>query len=334
VTGVAAVQGRIAELQMRFAAMSPVPRPPVTASSAPSTTSSTAPAAATTSPFAAELLAQLSVAQPAAPSSRPTGGADVDGERIVASATKHLGVPYVWGGTDPATGLDCSGLVQHVYREAGIELPRVSRDQARAGRPVASLAEARPGDLVAFGSPVDHIGIYAGDGKMVVAPRRGDVVKVQDVYRTPTAIRRILPDPAVAAPAPRPAALTGSAPYAHLFAAAGAKHGVSSALLTAVARAESAFDPRAVSPAGAQGLMQFMPATARELGVDPFDPASAVDGAARLLRSHLDRFGSLELALAAYNAGPGAVSRYGGVPPFAETQRYVQKILADVGGAA
>ena len=80
-------------------------------------------------------------------------------------------------------------------------------------------------------------------------------------------------------------------------------------VLAAVAKTESAFDPNAVSHAGATGLMQFMPATAEEMGVDPLDPASAIDGAARYLTQNLRRFGSLELALAAYNAGPGRVAR-------------------------
>jgi soluble lytic murein transglycosylase-like protein len=73
--------------------------------------------------------------------------------------------------------------------------------------------------------------------------------------------------------------------------------------------------------------MQFMPATARGLGIDPTDPNQAIEGAARYLRQQLDRFGSLELAVAAYNAGPGAVARFGGVPPYAETRSYVTKVL-------
>lgn len=126
----------------------------------------------------------------------------------------------------------------------------------------------------------------------------------------------------------------GATPYDALFAAAGARHGVDPALLAAVARTESGLDPQAVSPAGAQGLMQLMPATAAGLGVtDSFDPAQAVDGAARLLRGHLDRFGSLPLALAAYNAGAGAVSRHGGIPPYPETQQYVQRVLSHLGAA-
>lgn len=128
---------------------------------------------------------------------------------------------------------------------------------------------------------------------------------------------------------------TVSGPYAALFEAAGAAHGVDPRLLAAVAQVESGMDPRAVSPAGARGLMQLMPATAAGLGVtDPFDPAQAIDGAARLLRSHLDRFGSVELALAAYNAGAGAVARHGGIPPYQETQAYVRRVLARYGAAS
>lgn len=124
-------------------------------------------------------------------------------------------------------------------------------------------------------------------------------------------------------------------PYADLFNAAGAKYGVSPKLLAAVAQVESEFNRRAVSPAGARGLMQIMPATARGLGVDPFDPAQAVDGAARILKANLKEFGSIDLALAAYNAGGGAVKKHRGIPPYAETQAYVPKVkaaLAALGG--
>lgn len=270
------------------------------------------------------------------------------GEAIVALASRELGVPYVWGGESRAEGgFDCSGLILHAYRQAGVEIPRVSRDQARAGEPVASLADAIPGDLVAFGEPVDHIGIYAGNGTMVVAPRTGDVVKIQEITRTPTAIRRIVPagttvaagtgaegasiQPAAAqAQAPTATALL-DVPFAEEINAAAARHGVDPRLLAAVARAESGFNPSAVSPAGARGLMQIMPATARELGVDPMDPAQAADGAARYLASQLDQFGSVELALAAYNAGPGNVRRYNGIPPFNETRTYVRRVMDFMG---
>jgi cell wall-associated NlpC family hydrolase len=273
-----------------------------------------------------------------------TGGGT--GDQVVAEARKYLGMPYVWGGSDPSQGgMDCSGLVQHVYEQFGVDLPRVSADQARAGTPVASMAEARPGDLIAWDNSgrnvgADHIAIYAGNGMMIEAPRTGLDIRMVPVPTTPDYIRRVLPEPAVgglapvAPPSGDPLAsgpLAG-APYADLFRAAGARYGVDPALLTAVARQESAFDPRAVSPAGAQGLMQLMPGTAAGLGVsDPFDPAQAVDGAARLLRDLLQRFGQLDLALAGYNAGPGAVLRYDGVPPYPETQNYVRSILGDLG---
>lgn len=99
-------------------------------------------------------------------------------------------------------------------------------------------------------------------------------------------------------------------------------------LVEAVIQVESGYNARAMSRKGARGLMQLMPATARDLGVsDVFDPDQNVGGGTRYLRSMLDSFGRLELALAAYNAGPTAVQRYGGVPPYAETRDYVSKVM-------
>ncbi len=326
-------------------------------------------------------------------------GAD-DGERAVALAASYTGVAYLWGGTDPDEGLDCSGLVQLVYRTLGVDLPRTSREQSRVGERVASLAQARPGDLVFFGSPVHHVGIYAGAGRMVDAPKRGQTVGVHKVWSDVTAIRRLTPEAgsgattttgATRAASPTgttttvnhllaatrgfgsaaPGGLLGSAgdhpvqlvappatvgsgatagtsraairpsvsaagdagwrsrPYADLFAAAGAKHGVDPALLSAIAKAESGYRASARSHAGAIGLMQIMPGTARDLGVDPSDPAEAVDGAARLVSRYLERYdGDAGRVLAAYNAGPGAVRRYDGVPPYAETRAYVRRVTA------
>jgi soluble lytic murein transglycosylase-like protein len=217
-----------------------------------------------------------------------------------------------------------------------------------AGRPVAGLADAKPGDVLAFNSPVDHVAIYLGDNKMIAAPKPGDHVKVQAVYEKPTHIRRIIE--AVPAGAVqdmsslRPAGLRGPAtagglagvPYADLFVKAGAKYGVSPKLLAAVAKVESGYNPEAVSKAGARGLMQLMPGTAKGLGVhDAFDPEQAVNGAAKMLHGLLTEFKSVPLALAAYNAGGGAVRKHGGIPPFSETQAYVpkvQKALAALGG--
>lgn len=107
------------------------------------------------------------------------------------------------------------------------------------------------------------------------------------------------------------------------------RHGLDPGLVVAVAGVESGFRPTAVSPKGAQGVMQLMPGTARDLGVtDPLNPAANVDGGTRYLRDLLARFdGDLSKALAAYNAGPGAVARHKGVPPYRETQDYVKKVL-------
>ena len=118
-------------------------------------------------------------------------------------------------------------------------------------------------------------------------------------------------------------------PYATEIDAAAKKYNVDPALLRGLIRQESNFNPNAGSPAGARGLTQLMPGTAAALGVDPSVPAQAIEGGAKYLRQQLDKFGNDPAkALAAYNAGPGAVQRYAGVPPYAETQNYVRKVLA------
>ena len=119
--------------------------------------------------------------------------------------------------------------------------------------------------------------------------------------------------------------------YEAIFDEASRTYGVSKSLLLAVAKQESNFDPNSVSHAGAQGIMQLMPGTAKTLGVkNAFDPYENIMGGAKLLRDNIRSFGSVPLALAAYNAGPGAVKKYGGVPPYKETQDYVKKIMADL----
>jgi soluble lytic murein transglycosylase-like protein len=128
------------------------------------------------------------------------------------------------------------------------------------------------------------------------------------------------------AAAPARAVPAHLAPLVELAARA---HGIDPALLAAVACAESGFDPRARSSAGARGLMQLMPARARALGItDLDDPAQSLDGGARYLRQQLDAFdGDLRLALAAYTTGPSAVQRHGGVPPYSQTLAYVPRVL-------
>jgi soluble lytic murein transglycosylase-like protein len=135
----------------------------------------------------------------------------------------------------------------------------------------------------------------------------------------------------------QPSVQTSSAsPFQSEIDAAAARNNLDPSLLASVIAQESGFDPNATSTAGAQGLMQLMPSTAASLGVtNPFDPTQSIDAGARYLRGQIDRFGGdVSLGLAAYNAGAGAVERYGGVPPYAETQHYVKEVLARAGSLA
>lgn len=120
---------------------------------------------------------------------------EVTGTDVVAASKKYIGVPYVWGGTNPATGMDCSGFTQRVFKDLGIEIPRVVSDQMRQGTPVASLAEAKPGDLlVSFGG--NHISIYLGNGKAIDAPVPGKTIQIRDAWEQHsnlTSIRRMVP---------------------------------------------------------------------------------------------------------------------------------------------
>jgi soluble lytic murein transglycosylase-like protein len=149
--------------------------------------------------------------------------------------------------------------------------------------------------------------------------------------------------PPRSAPGPAPAVVVaslGAGPASRSIGMqirdAAERYGLSEQLVAAVIRVESGFNPRAVSPKGAQGLMQLMPATASQLGVrDAFDIVENIDGGVRHLRGLIERFANnLPLALAAYNAGEKAVQQHGGIPPYPETEQYVARILGIVGGQA
>jgi len=176
---------------------------------------------------------------------------------------------------------------------------------------------------------------------MIDAPHTGTTVQVQQVDPDQVvAIRRVLPgagnDAATLADS------TGGGPtqmgnvsvpsqYAGTIEQAAAANGIPASLLAALLYHESRFEPGAVSSAGAEGIAQFMPATAAGLGVDPTDPTQSIEGAAQLLGSYTRQFGSYADALAAYDAGSSAVERYGGVPPYSETQAYVPAVLSLAG---
>lgn len=354
-SGVIAVQARIAAIQGRFGASGSFSSALSAASTAGGTTAGGTAAGETDAELAKSLgldpsvVAALAGGKSSSAPSASSGRTSSTANAVIAEAKKYLGVKYVWGGEDPS-GFDCSGLVQFVYKKFGVSLPRVSQDQAHAGRAI-SAADARPGDLVFFGKPATHVGIYLGDGKMLDAPNSRSVVRIEKLWSNVSGFRRVLPDSAFAAPAATaPAAASGSTgatggttaggavsalaaklpaagrQYAGAIVATANRHGLDPKLLAALVWTESNFNARAVSPAGARGLVQLMPATARGLGVDPMNPAQALDGGARYLKQQLSAFGRNDLALAAYNAGPSAVRRYGGIPPYRETQNYVSRV--------
>jgi soluble lytic murein transglycosylase-like protein len=172
-------------------------------------------------------------------------------------------------------------------------------------------------------------GLWALGLALVAAPATAQVIEVRPdagavTYAGPVVwsaegVRALQP---IAAP-------TSAGSVGEAIRIAAARHAVSPALVEAVAWQESRLNQRAVSPKGARGVMQLMPGTARELGVDAHDLAGNVEGGAAYLARMMNEFdGDLVKALAAYNAGPGAVKRHGGVPPYAETQGYVAAVLA------
>ncbi|MFN8025635.1 MAG: C40 family peptidase [Acidimicrobiia bacterium] len=174
-TNLTSVQQRITQIQGMLAR--------VEGKDTTTTASGTGASTATTKSFGASLAGATG-----------TSGATGKGAQVVKTAEQYLGVPYVYGGNEPSTGLDCSGLTKYVYQQFGIDLPRGSIAQAETGTPVASIADAKPGDLVfTYGDPDrtnGHVGIYVGDGKWIAAPYTGEVVKIENVPTEITAIRR------------------------------------------------------------------------------------------------------------------------------------------------
>ncbi len=195
--GIAALHARISAIHTQFVLPAPTAAAQASRPAGPS--------------FASSLDRALATGTGASTAASPTA------QRVLDIAKEWIGTPYVYGGNDPEKGLDCSGLVQQAFRRVGIELPRVTYDQVKQGTEVASIAEARPGDLIFKvgdrGQRVNgHVGIYLGDGKWIEAPYTGANVRITDVPTETTAIRRVIPD-AAAVPAasvsPAPAAAAG-----------------------------------------------------------------------------------------------------------------------------
>ncbi len=192
---------------------------------------------------------------------------------------------------------------------SGADADTATADLAAARSVSRSVASLPPAGRLPSENLLDRMDVYAlsPDAAKLALPRMVPPVMVEQV-RTGR-----LPMPA----------------WDGIIARASRLSGLEERLIAAVVRAESGFDVGAVSPKGARGPMQIMPATGQELGLaDPFDPQANVEAGSRYLRQQLDRFGSLELALAAYNAGPGNVERFQGVPPFAETRAFVSRVLS------
>jgi soluble lytic murein transglycosylase-like protein len=176
---------------------------------------------------------------------------------------------------------------------------------------------------------VPGAGIHKG-GKVVITNNSSSITATRFFGNIREALVTLKSTPVLAYQPYGSAVFDSNADAPALFKEAAQTHGVDPRLLVAIAHRESAMNPNATSRAGACGLMQLMPATARFLGIaNIFDPHENVFGAARYLRTLLDTFhGDLDLTLAAYNAGPGAVLRYKGVPPYRETRAYVKNVRA------
>jgi soluble lytic murein transglycosylase-like protein len=193
----------------------------------------------------------------------------------------------------------------------------------------ANLAVAGEYAVLASGSRL-HVDRHEANGATVRLYHDGgyvelDAASIKAIEEDE--IKPSVPQPTVPAPPPEAAQKRNSATPIELADAAADKYGLPRSLVRSVMAAESGFQPGAVSPKGAIGLMQLMPETARELGADPYDPAQNVDAGVRYLRALLEKYnGGLWHALAAYNAGTGAVEKYNGVPPYRETINYIGTI--------
>lgn len=228
------------------------------------------------------------------------------GNQIIAKAQQYLGTPYVSGGESLAEGgFDCSGLVQFVYDKVGISLNRTSQKQFTQGTPV-SKSNLQVGDLVFFkgaGGSADspgHVALYAGNDTIIESPKTGDVVKTSSLSRRSDYVgaRRIISGGSPS---------TSSVTYSDIINQAGSNFGVDPKLIAAIIEKESTWNPKAISSAGAKGLMQLIDGTAKSMGVsDSFNPYENIMGGTKYLSQLIHKYG-LEKGVGLYNTG-----EYGG----------------------
>ena len=282
-------------------------------------------------------------------------------EKIYQELQSHLGTDYVYGGSSPETGFDCSGLVQYCYGKFGISLPRVAKDQALCGTHV-EYADMMAGDLVFFKKPnaeVHHVGVYIGNNQYIHAPQTGDVVKISDLSTRSDfyEARRVFKVKESSNDNNSPGssdssgssdstnnsqndkrlytALPNNTDLVDIFYRVESETGVDAILLASIAMTESHMDPNAVSGAGASGLCQFMPKTFTDLGFDIsmiFDPYTNVLACAHYI-SELYGYScitNVQDMLTAYNGGIGNFMKYNGpIPGSSENQEYAGKVLAN-----
>ena len=194
--------GRMGEIQARLVQLNDLAAGGTGAATSSSTVGAAGGTAGTSaaSSVSATSFADALAAATGTAAASGTAGSGATGAGVVAAAETYLGVPYVFGGED-STGMDCSGLVQRVYADLGIEVPRLVSGQMTIGTEVGSLAEAKPGDLIVTGGG-DHILIYAGNNQVIHAPYEGRTVSKVDAYMDDseiTTIRRVIPDQAATA---------------------------------------------------------------------------------------------------------------------------------------
>ncbi|CAI3207708.1 peptidoglycan DL-endopeptidase CwlO [Clostridium neonatale] len=269
-------------------------------------------------------------------------------KKVFEELKSYLGTDYVYGGSSPSTGFDCSGLVQYCYGKYGISLPRTTYQQVLCGSHI-EYDDMKAGDLVFFGTSDDvhHVGVYIGNGEYLHAPQTGDVVKVSDITsRTDFyEARRVFEvkeanDDSSSEDGESSknekilyTALPNKKDLVDIFYKVESETGVDAVLLASIAMTESGLNPNAVSGAGASGLCQLMPQTFKQIGFDEsmiFDPYTNVKACAYYVSdlynySYID---SVEDMLTAYNGGPGNFKKYNGaIPGNAENQQYSGKVL-------